>query len=226
MIIIPTSYSPQTKHRLLSCWSFHEIPTSFLVRLCTPSAFHLSLSLSLHLFHLLKSRMEAVGGAALYSFSGVLFGMLTSSDVDEFARQNHFQTELEKLRKLQVRIVGVMNNVENKQMSKPLVKIWLDEAYRLMYVVDNMWDDFQALTRTKGRSQSTTSNARSLIPTFCTCFVDTALFRLRLRKREDCVLARPFGPNSFFITQLSITQNMSTVPKKNIIFMHYPLFII
>ncbi|WKA02308.1 hypothetical protein VitviT2T_020513 [Vitis vinifera] len=103
--------------------------------------------------------MEAVGGAALYSSSGVLFGMLTSSDVDEFARQNHFQTELEKLRKLQVRIVGVMNNAENKQMSKPLVKIWLDEAYRLMYVVDNMWDDFQALTRTKGRSQSTTKLA-------------------------------------------------------------------
>ena len=44
--------------------------------------------------------------------------------------------------------------------------------------------------------------------------------------RENCVLAHPFGPNSFLVTQLSITQKMSTVAQKNIPFMHYPLFII
>ncbi|WKA09089.1 hypothetical protein VitviT2T_026767 [Vitis vinifera] len=86
----------------------------------------LPLSLSLYLFHLLKSRMEAVEGVALYSSSGVLFGMWTSSDVDKLARQHHFQTEFEKLRKLQVRIVGVLNDAEKNQVSKPSVKTWLD----------------------------------------------------------------------------------------------------
>ena len=70
--------------------------------------------------------MEAVEGVALYSSSGVLFGMWTSSDVDKLARQHHFQTEFEKLRKLQVRIVGVLNDAEKNQVSKPSVKTWLD----------------------------------------------------------------------------------------------------
>ncbi|KAL6319950.1 hypothetical protein AAG906_037026 [Vitis piasezkii] len=77
--------------------------------------------------------MEAVEGVALYSSSGVLFGMLTSFDVDKFARQHHFQTEHEKLRKLQVCIVGVLNDAEKNQVSKPSVKTWLDEANHLMY---------------------------------------------------------------------------------------------
>ena len=94
--------------------------------------------------------MEAVEGVALYSSSGVLFGMWTSSDVDKLARQHHFQTEFEKLRKLQVRIVGVLNDAEKNQVSKPSVKTWLDEANHLMYVCGQHMGQFSSFDTHEG----------------------------------------------------------------------------
>ena len=40
------------------------------------------------------------------------------------------------------------------------------------------------------------------------------MYKHNIKNWENYVLARPFGRNSFFITQVCVTQNMSTVAKK------------
>ena len=49
-----------------------------------------------------------------------------------------------------MRIVGVLNDAEKNQVSKPSVKTWLDEANHLMYVCGQHMGQFSSFDTHEG----------------------------------------------------------------------------
>ncbi|WKA02063.1 hypothetical protein VitviT2T_020299 [Vitis vinifera] len=116
-----------------------------------------------------------VGEAVLSGFIQKLVDMVTSPEFWKYARKEQVDSELKRLKNILIKIYVVLNDAEEKQMTNPLVKIWLDELRDLAYDVEDILDDFatEALRSSMmAQPQQGTTKARgmlsSLIPSAST----------------------------------------------------------
>uniref|UniRef100_F6HVE1 Disease resistance RPP13-like protein 1 n=1 Tax=Vitis vinifera TaxID=29760 RepID=F6HVE1_VITVI len=83
-----------------------------------------------------------VGEAVLSCFIQKLVDMVTSPELWKYARKEQVDSELKRCKNILTKICLVLNDAEEKQMTNPLVKIWLDELRDLAYDVEDILDDF------------------------------------------------------------------------------------
>ena len=116
--------------------------------------------------------MEVVGESVLSAAVEVLFGKLASSDLLKFARQEEVIAELEGWKRKLRMINEVLDEAEEKQITKPSVKEWVDDLRDLAYDMEDVLDEFateelrRRLMADRPHQVATTSKVRSLIPTF------------------------------------------------------------
>ncbi|KAL6327686.1 hypothetical protein AAG906_022626 [Vitis piasezkii] len=126
---------------------------------------------------------DFVGEAILSGFIQKLIDMVNPAELWNFASEGHVHSELNKWKKILMKIYAVLHDAEEKQMTDPLVKMWLDELGDLAYDVEDILDGFvtQALRRNlmaethPSGTQPSTSKLRSLIPSCCTSFTPNAI---------------------------------------------------
>ncbi|KAJ9697505.1 hypothetical protein PVL29_009363 [Vitis rotundifolia] len=117
--------------------------------------------------------MEVVGESVLSAAVEVLFGKLASPDLLKFARQEEVIAELEGWKRELRMIYEVLDEAEEKQITKPSVKEWVDDLGDLAYDMEDVLDEFATeelrcrLMADRLHQVATTSKVRSLIPT---CF--------------------------------------------------------
>ncbi|RVW26579.1 putative disease resistance RPP13-like protein 1 [Vitis vinifera] len=117
-----------------------------------------------------------VGEAVLSGFIQKLVDMVTSPELWKYARKEQVDSELKRWKNILIKIYVVLNDAEEKRMTNPLVKIWLDELRDLGYDVEDILDDFatEALRSSliMAQPQQGTSKVRgmlsSLIPSAST----------------------------------------------------------
>ncbi|CAL5380120.1 unnamed protein product [Camellia sinensis] len=83
-----------------------------------------------------------VGGAFLSASLQVLFDRLASPELVNFFRARKHDHEL--LKKLKLRLLGlnaVLDDAEDKQITNPAVKDWVDELKDVVYHADDLLDD-------------------------------------------------------------------------------------
>ncbi|KAL6327664.1 hypothetical protein AAG906_022227 [Vitis piasezkii] len=83
-----------------------------------------------------------VGEAVLSGFIQKLVDMVTSPELWKYARKEQVDSELKRWKNILIKIYVVLNDAEEKQMTNPLVKTWLDELRDLGYDVEDILDDF------------------------------------------------------------------------------------
>ncbi|CBI35111.3 unnamed protein product, partial [Vitis vinifera] len=124
-----------------------------------------------------------VGEAVLSGLIQKLIDMVTSPELWNFASEEHVHSELNKWKKILTKIYVVLHDAEEKHMTDPLVKMWLDELGDLAYDVEDILDSFatEALRRNlmaetlPSGTQPSTSKLRSLIPSCCTSFTPNSI---------------------------------------------------
>ncbi|KAL6327671.1 hypothetical protein AAG906_022611 [Vitis piasezkii] len=124
-----------------------------------------------------------VGEAVLSGLIQKLIDMVTSPELWNFASEEHVHSELNKWKKILTKIYAVLHDAEEKHMTDPLVKMWLDELGDLAYDVEDILDSFatEALRRNfmaetlPSGTQPGTSKLRSLIPSCCTSFTPNSI---------------------------------------------------
>ncbi|XP_034702920.1 putative disease resistance RPP13-like protein 1 isoform X2 [Vitis riparia] len=124
-----------------------------------------------------------VGEAVLSGLIQKLIDMVTSPELWNFASEEHVHSELNKWNKILTKIYAVLHDAEEKHMTDPLVKMWLDELGDLAYDVEDILDSFatEALRRNlmaetlPSGTQPSTSKLRSLIPSCCTSFTPNSI---------------------------------------------------
>ena len=136
--------------------------------------------------------MAFVGEALLSSFFETLFQRLLSSDLLDFARQVQVHAELNKWENTLKEIHVVLEDAEEKQMEKQVVKIWLDDLRDLAYDVEDILDDLA--TQALGQQlmvETQPSTSKSLIPSCRTSFTPSAIkFNDEMRSKIENITAR------------------------------------
>ncbi|KAM4082283.1 hypothetical protein ACJW30_11G160500 [Castanea mollissima] len=109
--------------------------------------------------------MSVIGEAALSAFFEVLFGKLSSSDLLKIFHQEQVHADLKKWKTMLLKIREVLDDAEEKQMTKESVKNWLDELEDLAYDADDILDEFstEALRRKLNAEEPSTSKVRNSI---------------------------------------------------------------
>nr|XP_048318447.1 putative disease resistance RPP13-like protein 1 [Ziziphus jujuba var. spinosa] len=99
-----------------------------------------------------------VGGAFLSATLQVLFDRLAHHEVLDYLRGKEFnQRLLSKLEMMLVSVNAVLNDAEEKQMTDPAVKKWLDKLEDAAYRADDLLDEIAAdALRYKLEAESTT----------------------------------------------------------------------
>ncbi|KAL6327701.1 hypothetical protein AAG906_022763 [Vitis piasezkii] len=125
--------------------------------------------------------MEVVGEVVLSVSLELLFSKLASSDLLKYARQKQVHTELKKWETRLLEIRGVLDDAEDKQITKQDVKKWLAHLRDLAYDVEDVLDEFgyQVMRRklvAEGDAAST-SKVCKFIPTCCTSFTPSQATR-------------------------------------------------
>ncbi|XP_059597966.1 putative disease resistance protein At3g14460 [Vitis vinifera] len=123
--------------------------------------------------------MKVVGEAILSSAVGLLFDKLGSSELLKFARQENVFAELENWRNELLLIDEVLDDAEEKQITRKSVEKWLRDLRDLAYDMEDVLDEFATeMLRRKLMAErpqvSTTSkvqNLISLISTFLSSFI-------------------------------------------------------
>ncbi|KAJ6945308.1 hypothetical protein NC651_000378, partial [Populus alba x Populus x berolinensis] len=83
-----------------------------------------------------------VGGSILSAFLQVLFDRMASREVlDFFKERNLNERLLKKLKIMMISVNGVLDDAEEKQVTKPAVKEWLDELKDTVYEADDLLDE-------------------------------------------------------------------------------------
>ncbi|KAL0006926.1 hypothetical protein SO802_008428 [Lithocarpus litseifolius] len=85
---------------------------------------------------------EAVAGAALSSFFKVLFEKLSSPVLLKIFRRENVDADLKMWKTILLEISEVLNDAEEKQITKESVKTWMAELEDLTYDTDNILDLF------------------------------------------------------------------------------------
>ncbi|KAM3733712.1 hypothetical protein ACB098_11G157400 [Castanea mollissima] len=112
-----------------------------------------------------------VGGAVLSAFLQVAFDRVASREVLDFLKgRKHIDRMVQKLKIELMSADAVLIDAEEKQITNPAVKEWLDELKDAVYVGDDLLDEiaYEAL-RCKLEAEST-SKVRGLISTFVSSF--------------------------------------------------------
>ena len=117
--------------------------------------------------------MEIVGESILSAAFEVLFSKLASPDLLKFARQEKVIAELEGWKK-ELRIINeVLDEAEEKQITKLSVKEWVEDLRDLAYDMEDVLDEFSTemlRRRLMSDKVASTGKARSIIPTCFTGF--------------------------------------------------------
>ncbi|RVW93031.1 putative disease resistance protein [Vitis vinifera] len=109
-----------------------------------------------------------VGEAVLSVFIEKLADMVTSPELWNFASEELVHSELNKWKTILMKIYAVLHDAEEKQMTNPRVKMWLDELGDLAYDVEDILDGFateslrrnlMAETHPSGTERSTNKEA-------------------------------------------------------------------
>ncbi|XP_050283688.1 putative disease resistance RPP13-like protein 1 isoform X2 [Quercus robur] len=113
--------------------------------------------------------LEAVAGAALSAFFDVLIDKLSSSDLLNIFRQENVDADLKKWKTILLKISEVLDDAEEKQITKASVKTWMGELEDLAYDADDILDEFatEALRRKVNAEKPSTSKVRKFIPACC-----------------------------------------------------------
>ncbi|XP_034703238.1 putative disease resistance RPP13-like protein 1 [Vitis riparia] len=126
--------------------------------------------------------MELVAEAVLSVSLEALFSQLGSPDLLKFARQEKIHAELEIWEKKLLEIHEVLNDAEEKQITKKSVKTWLGDLRDLAYDMEDILEEFayEALRRkmmAEADGEGRTSKVRKFIPTCCTSFTPIEAMR-------------------------------------------------
>ncbi|XP_034703892.1 putative disease resistance protein At3g14460 [Vitis riparia] len=126
--------------------------------------------------------MEVVGEVVLSVSLEILFNKLASSDLWKYARQEQVHTELKKWKTKLLEIREVLDDAEDKQITKQSVKAWLGDLRDLAYDMEDIFDEFsyEALRRkliAEVDGEASTSKVRKFIPTCCTTFTPIGCMR-------------------------------------------------
>ena len=120
--------------------------------------------------------MEVVGEAILSSALGLLFDKLSSSELLKFARQENVLAELENWRNELLVMEEVLDDAEEKQITRKSVKKWLRDLRDLAYDMEDVLDEFttELLLRRKVTAGNLQVAAPSKVMSFIpTCFTTT-----------------------------------------------------
>ncbi|KAI9400772.1 hypothetical protein POPTR_001G029300v4 [Populus trichocarpa] len=83
-----------------------------------------------------------VGGSILSAFLQVLFDRMASREVLDFFKERKLNERLlKKLKIMMISVNGVLDDAEEKQVTKPAVKEWLDELKDAVYEADDLLDE-------------------------------------------------------------------------------------
>lgn len=141
--------------------------------------------------------MSIIGEAILGAAIEMLFKKLMSADLLQFARQEQIQADLKKWERILFKIHAVLDDADEKQMTKQSVRLWLRELKNLAYDVEDILDEFstEALRRQlleeKQHHETNTSMLRKLIPTCCTNRGPRSLaFNSSMRSKIDEISSR------------------------------------
>ncbi|XP_021906425.1 putative disease resistance RPP13-like protein 1 [Carica papaya] len=94
------------------------------------------------LFFITTMAASMVGGAFLSAFLQVLFDRMASPEVLDFVRCRKLNTNLlKKLKLTLLSIYPVLNDAEEKQITDPAVKEWLDELKDAVYIAEDLLDE-------------------------------------------------------------------------------------
>ena len=130
--------------------------------------------------------LEAVAGAALSAFFEVLFDKLSSPDLlNNFRRKNvNVDADLKNWETILQEISEVLDDAEEKQITKVSVKNWMAELEDLAYDADDILDEFatEALRRKLHK-------IRKFIPACCVDFNPSSIkvdVSVRSKIARDC----------------------------------------
>ncbi|KAL4366569.1 hypothetical protein GQ457_05G032740 [Hibiscus cannabinus] len=87
--------------------------------------------------------LTTVGGALLAATFQWLFAKLDSTQLLNFAKQDQIGLELKNWRNLMLKIQAVVEEAETKQITDPLVKIWVSEVRDLAFDMEDVLDEFR-----------------------------------------------------------------------------------
>jgi signal recognition particle GTPase len=99
--------------------------------------------------------------ALLSAFLQVLFDRMTSPEFVDFFRQRKlYEGVLEKLKISLMSVNALLEDAEEKQLTKPTVKVWLDELKDVVYDAEDILDEIatEALQRKLDAEFQTTSS--------------------------------------------------------------------
>ena len=159
------------------------------------TCFHLSIALP---FAFLVETMKVVGEAILSSAVGLLFDKLGSSELLKFARQENVFAELENWRNELLLIDEVLDNAEEKQITRKSVEKWLRDLRDLAYDMEDVLDEFATeMLRLKLMAErpqvSTTSKVQNLISpisTFLSSFIPLGGFNVEMGSKINEISRR------------------------------------
>ncbi|RVW88676.1 putative disease resistance RPP13-like protein 1 [Vitis vinifera] len=142
--------------------------------------------------------MEVVGESILFAALEVLFGKLACPDLLKFARQEEVIAELEGWKRELRMINEVLDEAEEKQVTKLSVKEWVDDLRDLAYDMEDVLDEFatellrRRLIADRANQVATTSKVRSLIPTCFTGFnpVGEVKFNIEMGSKIKAITGR------------------------------------
>ncbi|KAF7824659.1 putative disease resistance RPP13-like protein 1 [Senna tora] len=112
---------------------------------------------------------ELVGGALLSAFLQAAFDRLASPDTLNFFRKRRLnETLLNKLNVMLLSINTVVDDAEQKQISNPNVKAWLDNVKDAVFDAEDVLDDidYEATKRKVEAESQTTATTTSKVRTF------------------------------------------------------------
>ncbi|KAK3199401.1 hypothetical protein Dsin_022816 [Dipteronia sinensis] len=110
--------------------------------------------------------MEVIGEAFLSALVGLLVDELRSSEMLKFARQQKVWNELKKWEKNLKKIQAVLQDADDKQITSPVLKLWLEDLRDLAFDLEDLLDDF-ATTQYLQQKSMNKFKVRIMIPS---CF--------------------------------------------------------
>ncbi|WKA02079.1 hypothetical protein VitviT2T_020312 [Vitis vinifera] len=136
-----------------------------------------------------------VGEAVLSGFIQKLVDMVASPELWKYAREEQVDSELNEWKKILMKIYAVLHDAEDKQMTNPLVKMWLHDLRDLAYDVEDILDESvsQALRRNLivAQPQPPTGTVRSIFSSLSTSLTLSAAWsNLSMGSKIEEITAR------------------------------------
>ncbi|KAJ4724581.1 Disease resistance protein [Melia azedarach] len=138
--------------------------------------------------------MSIVGEMILNVTIELLLKKLASEVLPFFGRQEQIRTDLLEWERKLSKIQEVLDDAEEKQLTKDRVKNWLGNLKNLAYDVEDILDEFatESLKRNlQHQSQPSTSKFQNLFPSCCTNFSPQSVkFDYKMRSQIDEITRR------------------------------------